>query len=219
LICIFAYVCVLLCTSHWLYPCACCATAALPAAIAAEPTQLRACWFDSPILFTGRVTGVALSICCFENNRANYALSNQMLNEDLQCHEFGEMLSLEIVQCILWQSFGDSRWEWEPKHRSRTAELFYIFSCLHGGTAVGCRTNNTLIVSNSSTSSYDYWCQASPTVRRLTYDASGSCHRFRLLCCLHNASVACHWLHYLGDILGFILSYRPIFPVYLLVFP
>jgi len=68
--------------------------------------------------------------------------------------------------------FGDSQWEWEsPSDTTDEALATYswvvlLFSRLHRDTAVSCLTNVTLITSDSSTTLYDYWRQASPTVRR-----------------------------------------------------
>jgi len=88
LICIFAYVCVFLHTSYWLYPCAALLRLSHAARrVTAEPTQFtgRADLFH---LFTTVWPEVTWSSCCFENDRASSSLSRQTsLIEDGQCCE------------------------------------------------------------------------------------------------------------------------------------
>jgi len=57
----------------------------------------------------------------------------------------------------------------------------------------------------------DLWCQQSVSL------PSSTTLFPRHVCC--SAPTACHWLRILGDILGFILCYRPLFPVHLSAFP
>jgi len=95
---------------------------------------------------------------------------------------FGEMPSSEIVRCMLWWSFGLSRWDWEPATeccdwRSSCPvplSCFTFFSC-HLDSAVGCLMNSMLITSNSSTNWYDDWYQTSLTIRCPTFDARAVC--------------------------------------------
>jgi len=175
------------------------------------------------------------SICCSKNDRANYSLSRQTLwSEDLQyCESWRDAELVDRAVCTMNKVFEwDLWWEWElaiecydwwntdPKPRS--CSTFSLVSIVT--RPCNCLTSDTLITFNSSTSWYDCWHQASPTVCRPTYDTSSPCRRFRLLRGSHDASDAQRLLLaagyvFLGGLLGFILCYRPILPVYLLVFP
>jgi len=101
------------------------------------------------------------------------------------------------LDCLETHSKSKSESESASSLSHSTGFRQFSFYC---DTAVSCLTNDTL--TTSSPDCYDYWCQASPTVRR---------------CC--SAPAASHYLRLLGDILSCILCYRLLFPVYPLVLP
>jgi len=125
-------------------------------------------------LYTTVRPDVTWSICCFENDRANNSLSRQtMLSEDRQCCESQRDAELrDRAVCAVRDCL-----------ETHGAESFVLL-CFspHRDTAISCLTNDTLTTSSSSTDCYDDWRQASPTVRRPSYDVSSMfrhCHLLR----------------------------------------
>jgi len=114
LICMFAYVCMLLRTSHLLYLC----THRLHVAAAlALPSRMAP--LTVPISLTCSVPAMWLELhdrsavlkTIVQTNHFHIRLCWVKLYSAVS---LGDMPCSEIVQCVLWRSFGDSQWEWKP---------------------------------------------------------------------------------------------------------
>jgi len=171
------------------------------------------------------VTWLPLS---FKLGRGFMTLSHQtLLNEGRQCCESWRDAELRVrAVCAVGdrlETCGESGSESPSDTTGEDLVLVHwvILLCFspHRNTAMGCLTNYTLTTSSSNTDCYDDWHQTSPTVRRPSYNVSSPflyCRLYaiattRLLLCTCCLSLAM----FLGDILGCILCYRLLFPVYL----
>jgi len=188
LTCIFAYVCMLLCTSHWLYMCthrlhaaavstqACCTTS-LPSRLSL-PAMLS--WFHLFATVWPEVTWQPV----FQARAQFYDTfhirlrwikidSAVSLGRDA---EFGVR-----AVCAVGDTTGEDRW---------VDLLCFSPHC----DTMSCVMNNTLTTSSSSPDCYDDWRRASPTICHPSYDASSPFCRYRLLRCCHDTSAAQHLL-------------------------
>jgi len=157
-ICIFAYVCVCLRTSHWFYLC-------VPPRLSLA-TRCRADPADSPVLFTGRWLEVTWPQLCFKLWRGFMTLSRQtLLSENRHCCESWKDAELGDSAVYAVMDRLETRGEIGSESPSDTTgevlvlDGWVVLLCFspHRDTTVSCRTNDTLTTSSSSTDCYDDW--------------------------------------------------------------
>jgi len=210
------HICICIRTSHRLYLCMHTRSCVAVASCAAVDPICQPCWpVFTCLLPYGEESRVRR---CVQTGGAisRHFSSLTLLNKDRQCCESWRDVELGVrAVCAVGNTTEEDRW------------VDLLCCSPHCDTADSCLTNDTLNTLSSSSGCYDDWRRPSPTVRRLSNDASSPFRRCRLLRCCSNASAAQRLLlaasyiflvtfsvlYYVTDSYhGFILCYRLLFP-------